>query len=156
MTPILPARDGSARTYTIIVNGRYDRHMTMKIHSSGPLWFEDRSAYAALFHALAEPTRLALLEHLATGEHRVRDMVDHMQLAQSTVSKHLACLRDCGLVSVRVEGRSSWFSLVDPGRLEKLVAMADELMTASHAAGSLRDHRERHEKITGQVVPEEG
>ncbi|TCW21151.1 regulatory ArsR family protein, partial [Dietzia cinnamea] len=40
-----------------------------------------------------------------------------MHLAQSTVSKHLSCLRDCGLVTTRIEGRSSWFSLAQPARL---------------------------------------
>lgn len=108
--------------------------------SAETVWFEDRSAYAALFHALAEPTRLALLEHLASGEHRVRDLVHHMHLAQSTVSKHLACLRDCGLVTVRAEGRSSWFSLADPTRLEDLVESAGELLRGSGVSLSLRDH----------------
>lgn len=108
--------------------------------SAETVWFEDRSAYAALFHALAEPTRLALLEHLASGEHRVRDLVHHMHLAQSTVSKHLACLRDCGLVTVRAEGRSSWFSLADPTRLEDLVESAGDLLRGSGVSLSLRDH----------------
>lgn len=113
--------------------------------------FEDRGAYAALFHALAEPTRLALLEHLASGEHRVRDLVDHMHLAQSTVSKHLACLRDCGLVRVRAEGRSSWFSLADPSRLTDLMQSADVLLGASGVSLSLRDH---HDHDT--LISEEG
>ncbi|AWH95423.1 ArsR/SmtB family transcription factor [Dietzia psychralcaliphila] len=112
--------------------------------------FEDRSAYAALFHALAEPTRLALLEHLVSGEHRVRDLVDHMHLAQSTVSKHLACLRDCGLVRVRIEGRSSWFSLAEPARLAELVAAADALLSASGISPSLRDHQDHPDLDLGQ------
>ncbi len=113
-----------------------------------PSGFEDRGAYAALFHALAEPTRLALLEHLATGEHRVRDLVDHMHLAQSTVSKHLACLRDCGLVRVRAEGRSSWFCLADPSRLTDLMQAADALLGASGVSLSLRDHHDHDALIT--------
>ena len=113
-----------------------------------PSGFEDRGAYAALFHALAEPTRLALLEHLATGEHRVRDLVDHMHLAQSTVSKHLACLRDCGLVRVRAEGRSSWFCLADPSRLSDLMQAADALLGASGVSLSLRDHHDHDALIT--------
>ncbi|WP_207913597.1 ArsR/SmtB family transcription factor, partial [Dietzia cinnamea] len=91
--------------------------MPIVASGSSSVVFEGRGAYAALFHALAEPTRLALLEHLGSGEHRVRDLVDHMHLAQSTVSKHLSCLRDCGLVTTRIEGRSSWFSLAQPARL---------------------------------------
>lgn len=106
---------------------------------------EDRGAQAALFHALAEPTRLALLEHLESGEHRVRDLVDHMHLAQSTVSKHLACLRDCGLVTVRTEGRASWFALADATRLATLFADAEDLLAASGASLSLRDHD--HDKM---------
>ena len=81
--------------------------MTINDGGDEMVGMEDRGARAALFHALAEPTRLALLEHLASGEHRVRDLVDHLHLAQSTVSKHLACLRDCGLIRSRSEGRAS-------------------------------------------------
>ena len=75
--------------------------MTINSQNESPTAMEVSDACAALFHALAEPTRLALLKHLSSGEHRVRDLVDHMHLAQSTVSKHLACLRDCGLVRDR-------------------------------------------------------
>lgn len=107
--------------------------------------FEVGDGQAALFHALAEPTRLALLQHLSTGEHRVRDLVDHMHLAQSTVSKHLACLRDCGLVTVRSEGRASWFGLMDPPRLHELLTQADALLDAAGASLSLKDHH--HEDL---------
>ena len=92
---------------------------------------QGKAAQAALFHALSEPTRLALLQHLSGGEHRVRDLVEHMGLAQSTVSTHLACLRDCGLVTVRAEGRASWFSLTDPRRLGELLGIADSLLHAA-------------------------
>ncbi|RWU81466.1 ArsR family transcriptional regulator [Janibacter hoylei PVAS-1] len=112
---------------------------------------EDRGARAALFHALAEPTRLALLEHLASGEHRVRDLVDHMHLAQSTVSKHLACLRDCGLVTLRTEGRASWFALADPARLSAVLEDADAFLAASGMLLSLRDHRD-HDQLTAEEL----
>ncbi len=113
--------------------------MTMQTESAPPL-FEVDEAQAALFHALAEPTRLALLQHLSTGEHRVRDLVDHMHLAQSTVSKHLACLRDCGLIRSRSEGRASWFSLEDPDRLRSLLALAAQMLASSGVALSVRLH----------------
>lgn len=116
-----------------------------------PPQFDDRSAYAALFHALEEPTRLALLEHLGSGEHRVRDLVDHMHLAQSTVSKHLACLRDCGLVQVRIEGRASWFSLADPRRLTALVDAAAALLSASGVVLSRAKHHD-HEALSADLL----
>lgn len=112
---------------------------------------ELREPWAALFHALAEPTRLALLQHLSSGEHRVRDLVDHMHLAQSTVSKHLACLRDCGLVTVRAEGRASWFSLADPPRLAALLESTDALLSASGSSLSLRDHRDHDLLLTEEL-----
>lgn len=118
--------------------------MTINEFSTEPR-FEVPDAHAALFHALAEPTRLALIQHLTTGEHRVRDLVDHMHLAQSTVSKHLSCLRDCGVVTARTEGRASWFSIADPSRLADLFEAADKLLAASGAALSLKSHRDHDE-----------
>lgn len=126
--------------------------MAMNISGSDPLRLDNRSAYAALFHALEEPTRLALLEHLGSGEHRVRDLVDHMHLAQSTVSKHLACLRDCGLVRVRVEGRASWFSLADPARLVDLIESAAALLSASGVSLSREEHH--HEELVADLNEE--
>lgn len=83
---------------------------------------------AALFRALGEPARLTMLRHLFTGEHSVRELTDHLGLAQSTVSAHLACLRDCGLVTVRQRGRSSIYAIADPGRLATLVGAAEDLL----------------------------
>lgn len=125
--------------------------MTINDRSEGPTAIEVPDASAALFHALAEPTRLALLAHLSSGEHRVRDLVEHMHLAQSTVSKHLACLRDCGLVTVRAEGRASWFSLADPSGLSELLQSADALLAASGASLSLRDHHDHDQLVTEEL-----
>ncbi|MFJ9448507.1 ArsR/SmtB family transcription factor [Kitasatospora sp. NPDC101235] len=77
---------------------------------------------AALFRSLGDPARLAIVRRLATGEARVVDLVDQLGLAQSTVSKHLACLRDCGLVDSRPVGRASVFSLTQPSLIGLLVA----------------------------------
>ena len=69
-------------------------------------------AAACLFHGFRDPNRLAILRHLAGGEHRVVDLTAHLGLAQSTVSKHLACLKDCGMVTSRPQGRASVFSRI--------------------------------------------
>ncbi len=89
---------------------------------------------AALFHGLSDPSRLAILQHLTLGEHKVRDLTEHLGLAQSTVSAHLACLRDCGLVVSRPEGRASMFSLTSaPGLLSVLDAAERLLATSGYA-----------------------
>ena len=86
---------------------------------------------ASLFHGLSDPARLTILQHLTTGEHRVRELTDHLGLAQSTVSAHLACLRDCGLVTSRPEGRSSMFSLTHVAELLALLSVAEPLLSAT-------------------------
>src|SRR5918996_2603237 len=86
------------------------------------------SAAAALFRSLGDPTRLAILRHLMLGEHRVVDLTAHLGLAQSTVSAHLACLRDCGLVTSRPQGRASMFSLTQTEAVMEMLAAAERLL----------------------------
>ena len=75
----------------------------------------DHAAVARLLHALAEPHRLSMVHLLARSEHRVVDLTGELGLAQSTVSVHLATLREAGLVDVRREGRS-WYVCALRGR----------------------------------------
>ncbi len=89
------------------------------------------TAAACLFQGLSEPSRLTILQHLLTGEHRVVDLVGHLGLAQSTVSKHLACLRDCGLVTSRPEGRATVWSLSHEREVLDLLAAAERLLAAT-------------------------
>ncbi len=83
---------------------------------------------ACLFHGFGDASRLAIVRHLALGEHRVVDLTEHLGLAQSTVSKHLACLRDCGLVESRPEGRASVFRLTHPEATLELLSAAERLL----------------------------
>jgi DNA-binding transcriptional ArsR family regulator len=95
------------------------------------------TAAACLFHGFSDPSRLAILRHLALGEHRVVDLTAHLGLAQSTVSKHLACLKDCGLVTSRPEGRASMFSLNHPDAVISLFASAERLLELTGDAVTL-------------------
>jgi ArsR family transcriptional regulator, cadmium/lead-responsive transcriptional repressor len=91
---------------------------------------------AALFRSLADPARLAIIRRLAAGEARVVDLTGELSLAQSTVSAHLACLRDCGLVDSRPAGRASVYSLSQPALLG-LLAAAEEVLEATGSAVAL-------------------
>lgn len=88
------------------------------------------SPAAALFHSLADETRLRIVQRLTKGEARVVDLTGELGLAQSTVSKHLACLRGCGLVDFRTEGRQSFYALTRP-ELMDLLASAEHLLLAT-------------------------
>jgi DNA-binding transcriptional ArsR family regulator len=57
------------------------------------------------FNAIAEPRRRAILEYLAARERSVGDIVDALEMAQPSVSKHLQVLWDVGLVDARRDGR---------------------------------------------------
>src|SRR6478672_872634 len=86
--------------------------MIAVVPSTGELAaLDDPTEAACLFRSLGDPTRLRIVQHLALGPHRVVDLTTHLGLAQSTVSAHLACLKDCGLVESRPQGRASLFSL---------------------------------------------
>jgi DNA-binding transcriptional ArsR family regulator len=83
---------------------------------------------ACLFQGFSDRSRLAIVQHLLSGEHRVVDLVGHLGLAQSTVSKHLACLADCGIVQVRSQGRASMYSLTHPEATLGLLAAAEQVL----------------------------
>ncbi|WOF21877.1 metalloregulator ArsR/SmtB family transcription factor [Microbacterium betulae] len=92
---------------------------------------------AALFHSFGDPSRLVILLHLQLGEHRVVDLMAHLDLSQSTVSKHLTCLKDAGIVSVRPEGRASLYSLAHPEALVHVFAAAEKLLALTGAEVAL-------------------
>jgi DNA-binding transcriptional ArsR family regulator len=82
---------------------------------------------AKLFRGFADPSRLSILEALRQGERTVSDLVQATGLTQSNLSNHLSCLRDCGLVTPRQQGRFSYYSLSDD-RVASLLLLADELL----------------------------
>jgi DNA-binding transcriptional ArsR family regulator len=88
---------------------------------------------ARLFRGFSDPTRLAILLSLLDGEHRVTDLVEITGRSQATVSGHVACLRGCGLVDSRVEGRQSYYRLASREVVDVLVA-AQRLLGATGEA----------------------
>jgi len=91
---------------------------------------------AALFHALSDETRLAILEMLQDVEWCVCDLQSALGAAQSRLSFHLKVLKDAGLVVDRREGRWSYYAVV-PERLAEAAAYAEGL-TGSAASVSGR------------------
>ena len=69
---------------------------------------------ATRFRALSEPMRLRLLNLLMQGEQTVGQLVEASGSGQANVSKHLALLRDAGMVGVRKEGLTSVCFIADP------------------------------------------
>ncbi len=85
---------------------------------------------APLFKALADETRLRILALLVSGELCVCDLLVILQLPQSTVSRHLAYLRNSGLVQDRREGVWMYYRLAldtDALQVELLELLARRL-----------------------------
>jgi DNA-binding transcriptional ArsR family regulator len=89
----------------------------------------DTEARAVLLHGLGDHSRLALIELLAEGGRRVSDLTAASGLSQSNVSRHLACLWDCGLVERERRGREIHYRLVDG--LADLLRAADRVLERS-------------------------
>lgn len=95
------------------------------------------TAAACLFHGFSDRSRLAIVQHLLLGEHRVVDLTGHLGLAQSTVSKHLACLVDCGIAQQRPHGRASLYTLNHPEATLELLSAAEKLLALTGDAVTL-------------------
>lgn len=68
---------------------------------------------AERFKALAEPTRLSLLQAMQGGETAVGDLVERTGLSLANVSKQLQQLHAAGFVSRRKEGLFVYYALAD-------------------------------------------
>jgi len=70
---------------------------------------------AARFRAIAEPTRIRLLDRLRGGEATVQQLTEELGSSQQNVSKHLSVLATNGIVARRKEGNYVWYRVVDEG-----------------------------------------
>lgn len=85
---------------------------------------------AKLFRGFADPMRVAILDQLDGGELRVTDLAKRLGGSQSNVSGHLQCLKDCGLVADRPEGRQVFYRIARPEVVDVLRAATDLLACA--------------------------
>lgn len=74
--------------------------------------------------ALADPTRQRILMELLDGPAYPADLADRFGATRGNLSNHLACLRECGLVTATFEGRRVRYELADPRLGEALSMLA--------------------------------
>ena len=95
---------------------------------------------AKYFRGLGDPSRLRILELLrGEGELSVGELVERLALPQPKVSNHLACLRWCGFIEARREGRTIYNRIADP-RVEAMLDLGHALLAdnAEHVAACCR------------------
>lgn len=84
----------------------------------------DRRAALVLLKALAEENRLAILEALrGRGEMSVSETCEAVGIDMSAISHHLACLKNCGLVRVRRDGKHLLYSLNGRSRVARILEL---------------------------------
>ncbi|RWA73337.1 MAG: ArsR family transcriptional regulator [Mesorhizobium sp.] len=90
----------------------------------------DSRAIAARFAALSHPARIEILKHLSASRCcSCREVVDHLDLAQSTVSQHLKILVEAGLVRFEADRQRSRYA-IDHAALAGVSASLRELVNA--------------------------
>ncbi len=73
----------------------------------------DMETLARIGLALADPTRRRVLVHLTEGTGYPAEMAEEFGATRANLSNHLACLRECGLVTATAEGRRVRYELAD-------------------------------------------
>jgi DNA-binding transcriptional ArsR family regulator len=96
---------------------------------------------AGRFRALAEPTRIKLLDRLRDGEASVQELTELTGSSQQNVSKHLGVLRQAGVVGRRRSGNFVLYSIVDEGVFD----------LCEDVCGSLRRQLESLRRVVGVV-----
>ena len=102
-------------------------------HASSDPGPSEADLLARFFRALGDPTRLRLLSLLLERERSVTELVEEVGAPQGRISTHLGCLRWCGLVTARREGRQMIYSITDP-RVRALLSTAGAILR-DYAAG---------------------
>ncbi len=74
--------------------------------------------------ALADPTRRRVLVHLIDAPGYPAELAERFGATRANLSNHLACLRECGLVTATAEGRRVRYELADPRLAEGLRILA--------------------------------
>lgn len=94
----------------------------------------------SVYPAVAEPHRRQILDLLRHGERSAGELVEHLELSQPGVSKHLKVLREAGLVEVRPVGKRRLYAL----RPEPLEEITEWLEPYRMLWSSRLDHLEEH------------
>ena len=75
---------------------------------------------AHFIHGLSNKARLTILELLKSNEMTVNEIVEKSKISQYSISQHLSCLKGCGLVSSRQEGKYVYYQIKNNQILELL------------------------------------
>lgn len=113
---------------------------------------------AGVFQALAHPTRVAIVEYLASGELTVGQLCEKVGVEQANASQHLAVLRNRQIVQTRKAGNQIFYSLRDPAFGRVLEALREYYLAHLSEMLELLRHEQAEAKkqTAGQEVRRAG
>lgn len=79
------------------------------------------------FRGFSDKTRLQILECIKNEEKTVSQIVEELQGNQSNISQHLACLKGCGIIVGRQEGKFVYYSLRNK-KIKEMLDLFDEVV----------------------------
>lgn len=86
---------------------------------------------AKFIRGFSDKTRLQILECIRDKEKTVSQIVDEIQGNQSNISQHLACLKGCGIIVGRQEGKYVYYSLSNE-KIKDMLSMFDTVLSLVH------------------------
>lgn len=98
-----------------------------KIEMTQTVDAEPTEIYAKFFHGLSNPTRFRIIEALLDREMSVGQLVEAIGASQSQVSNQLACLKWCGYVASRQNGKYVLYRITDE-RVRTILRLAKEIV----------------------------
>lgn len=112
--------------------------MPSTLHQASPLQVQ-ADLLAKFFSGLAHPIRYRLVAALTEKERSVNELVQLLGCSQSQVSNHLACLKWCGYVTSRQEGKYVYYQVTD-GRILEILRLAQSIVAdnAEHISSCTR------------------
>ena len=90
-----------------------------------------------LGRAMADPTRSRILLTLLDGPAYPAALADSLGLTRQNVSNHLGCLRDCGIVFAKPEGRQNRYEIADPHLMAALENLLSVTLAVDESAGCM-------------------
>ena len=110
--------------------------------------------FLATAKALSDENRVRALMFLRDGELCLCQIIEMLDLAPSTISKHMAILRAAGLVEARKEGRWMFYRLPDNAETRQIAGALEWLQESLDGDGQVRDDAERLKVVKQTSVKE--
>lgn len=97
---------------------------------------------AELCKTFSDASRLIILQELSSGEKSVGELMDVLEIPQAVVSRHLALLRNRGVVKTRRQGTTVYYSLADMKIIEACNMVHQVMM----------NHLERNRNLAERIL----